>query len=296
MSEIAAGNIYDLGYQRLTGVRLGRRHAIWALYRESLRGAMSGTDIVTTISARSVPCTELNAYFTRAITEFVLPALQPRLLTFWHTEPDGAQHQRGAGHPDALQGIRDADRNLGAILDTFERLDIEGEPDVVVTSDHGFSTIGDRVDVGAALMEAGVKQSPDSTDVVVAEGMIYVPGGDAATVRRIVELLQRLEAAGPVITRTLGAPPAELVRFWNQGGRTSGSLRVLQNVGASQLALYDGPFDHDVVLALSMSPATPRRSQAATSWQRRCSGLPGCRDGRCQPSFRTEGTSVEAVC
>jgi len=39
VSESAAGNIYDLGYQRYEGVRLGRRHAILALYRASLRGA-----------------------------------------------------------------------------------------------------------------------------------------------------------------------------------------------------------------------------------------------------------------
>jgi ABC-2 type transport system permease protein len=33
------GSIYDLGYRRYDGVRLGRRHAIWALYIYSLRGA-----------------------------------------------------------------------------------------------------------------------------------------------------------------------------------------------------------------------------------------------------------------
>lgn len=38
-SETPAGSIYDLGYQRYDGVRLGRRHAIWALYRASLRAA-----------------------------------------------------------------------------------------------------------------------------------------------------------------------------------------------------------------------------------------------------------------
>jgi ABC-2 type transport system permease protein len=38
MSEAAAGSIYDLGYQRYDGVRLGRPHAIWALYVHSLRG------------------------------------------------------------------------------------------------------------------------------------------------------------------------------------------------------------------------------------------------------------------
>ena len=37
MAEPAAGTIYDVGYQRYEGVRLGRRHAIWALYVHSLR-------------------------------------------------------------------------------------------------------------------------------------------------------------------------------------------------------------------------------------------------------------------
>ena len=32
------GNIYDLGYQGYDGPRLGRRHAVWALYVYSLRG------------------------------------------------------------------------------------------------------------------------------------------------------------------------------------------------------------------------------------------------------------------
>ena len=38
-SEPAAGNIYDLGYRRYEGVRLGRHHAITSLYFFSLRGA-----------------------------------------------------------------------------------------------------------------------------------------------------------------------------------------------------------------------------------------------------------------
>ncbi len=38
MSESTAGSIYDLGYKRYEGSRLGRRHAIWALYIYSVRG------------------------------------------------------------------------------------------------------------------------------------------------------------------------------------------------------------------------------------------------------------------
>jgi ABC-2 type transport system permease protein len=39
MADQTAGSIYDLGYRRYEGVRLGRRHAIWALYVHSLRAA-----------------------------------------------------------------------------------------------------------------------------------------------------------------------------------------------------------------------------------------------------------------
>jgi ABC-2 type transport system permease protein len=38
-SEPTAGNIYDLGYRRYEGVRLGRRHAVLSLYLFSLRAA-----------------------------------------------------------------------------------------------------------------------------------------------------------------------------------------------------------------------------------------------------------------
>jgi ABC-2 type transport system permease protein len=38
VADAPAGAIYDVGYQRYEGLRLGRRHAIWALYVHSLRG------------------------------------------------------------------------------------------------------------------------------------------------------------------------------------------------------------------------------------------------------------------
>jgi len=38
VSDPTVGSIYDIGYQRYGGLRLGRRHAIWALYVHSLRG------------------------------------------------------------------------------------------------------------------------------------------------------------------------------------------------------------------------------------------------------------------
>ena len=46
------------------------------------------------------------------VTEVALPEWGPDLLVFWHTDPDGTQHEHSLGHPAALQALRDADANL----------------------------------------------------------------------------------------------------------------------------------------------------------------------------------------
>ena len=199
------------------------------------------------VPKRSVPATELNAYFTRVIVDFVLPELRPTLLTFWHTDPDRSQHRRGLGHADALRAIGDADRHLGAILDAIVALDLAGETDIVVTSDHGFSTIGGRVDVSAALVEAGPKRSAESVDVVVTGGFVYVPGGDPGTVTHVVEVLRGLSGVGALFTGARGAPLAP------------GTL-PLTAIGA------DGEFAPDIIFSLDWSDEENEHGVPGTCW------------------------------
>src|SRR2546423_14252546 len=66
----------------------------------------------------ALPASQWTAYFTRIITEFVLPELTPMLLVFWHTDPDHTSHARGYGAPATRQALADADANLGTILET----------------------------------------------------------------------------------------------------------------------------------------------------------------------------------
>lgn len=146
----------------------------------------------------TLPNTEQNAWITRAITAIVLPEVQPRLIAFWHCDPDRTQHDRGIGHPETLRSLRDADENLGTLLRALEQYDLRDRTDVIVTSDHGFSTITGHVDIVADLVRAGLKESAASTDVVVTGGAIYLPAGDSSRSHRIVELLQTTEGIGPI--------------------------------------------------------------------------------------------------
>jgi arylsulfatase A-like enzyme len=143
-------------------------------------------------SKHAVPATLWTAYFTRIITDFVLPEVMPTLLVFWHTDPDHTTHLRGHSAPETKQALRDADAHLGAILDRYDRLGLRSTTAVVVASDHGGSTITTRArparDLASLLAEGAAAENG---------GSVFVYSSDPAAVAAI----RQLEYVGPVFTR-----------------------------------------------------------------------------------------------
>jgi hypothetical protein len=89
-----------------------------------------------------------------AATKVVLPAFKaagkPFVLVFWSRDPDGTQHNQGdslgtlvpgINGPTSLAAIRNADDDLHALRVALRDLGLEDSTDVIVSSDHGFSTI-----------------------------------------------------------------------------------------------------------------------------------------------------------
>jgi hypothetical protein len=139
----------------------------------------------------AVPATRWTTYFTRVITQFVLPELAPTLLVFWHTDPDHTLHARGYSAPPTIQSLRDADANLGAILEAYSRLGLRETTDCVVTSDHGGSTISRRAqparDLVARLANGAAAENG---------GSVFVYTSDPSAVAAIREF----DYVGPVFT------------------------------------------------------------------------------------------------
>ena len=97
---------------------------------------------------------EQQNFFAAAATRAVLPLFKARgkpfVLVFWSRDPDGTQHNQGdslgplvpgINGPTSLAAIRNADANLAALLKALREQGLADTTDVVVTSDHGFSTI-----------------------------------------------------------------------------------------------------------------------------------------------------------
>lgn len=94
------------------------------------------------------------AYFADVATKIILPMFKARnkpfVLVFWSRDPDGAQHNNGdslntitpgINGPTSLAGIRNADNNLAQIRKALDELSLSDTTNIIVASDHGFSTI-----------------------------------------------------------------------------------------------------------------------------------------------------------
>jgi len=135
----------------------------------------------------------------------------PEFSCLWMNEPDSAQHQTSPGSPQSLAGIRNADDNLARVIKALETKGVLDSTDILVASDHGFSTIGAAVDVAESLNKVGFKATrefktkplPGEILVVANSGssFLYIPDHDEEVLKKVVEFFQNWKSIGVIFTR-----------------------------------------------------------------------------------------------
>jgi arylsulfatase A-like enzyme len=104
----------------------------------------------------------------RFVAEALLGA-SPALAVLWLSEPDHTGHHHALGGPEHRKALAGADACVAHVLEAVQRLHPDGQELLLaVTSDHGQETTDRVVDVAAELVAAGLKDAPDSRDVVPA--------------------------------------------------------------------------------------------------------------------------------
>ncbi len=102
-------------------------------------------------------------WFAAAASRAVLPLLadrhRPFVMVFWSRDPDGTQHNQGdslgtlvpgINGPTSLAAIRNADDDLARLRAAVQELGLSETTDIIVTADHGFSTIAKASETSAA--------------------------------------------------------------------------------------------------------------------------------------------------
>jgi len=123
------------------------------------------------------------AYFVNVTTKVILPKFKEDkkafMLVFWSRDPDGTQHNQGdslnrlipgINGPTTLKAIRNADNNLAEILATLKALGLEKTTNIIVASDHGFSTISKE----SATSFAGTLNYKDVSKGLLPPGFLAI--------------------------------------------------------------------------------------------------------------------------
>ena len=142
------------------------------------------------------------AWGMKALTDYVLPELKPRVAIAWLTEPDHIQHAFGAGSPQALASIRHDDTEVGRLLERLSALGLAGRTNIIVVSDHGFAQTVHNVNVAESLKDAGLMGNEG--DVVIASSgqavALHVKDHDRERIAKIARFLQKQPWCGVVFT------------------------------------------------------------------------------------------------
>ncbi len=156
------------------------------------------------------PNTAQDNWTTHALTKALWKNGVPKYTLLWLSDPDKSQHETGVGSPTALAGIESSDNNLGQVIKALKEKGVWEKTDLMLVSDHGFSTINRTPDIPALLKKGGFTASskledPEPGDVMVVglggSALLYVVNRDEPVIRRVVQFLQTTDCAGTIFCR-----------------------------------------------------------------------------------------------
>lgn len=152
-----------------------------------------------------------DTWTTQALIRYLWRDGLPAYTHLWLAEPDALQHSYGPGTPLALAGVRNSDRNLGLVLAELDRRGLRDTTDVLVVSDHGFSTISRKVDVAVELSKLKFEMKRATPTplqkgeiLAVSNGgstLLYVGEHDPEVSAKLVTTLQAQDWTGVIFAR-----------------------------------------------------------------------------------------------
>ncbi len=154
---------------------------------------------------------KLDQWTLGALTNALWKDNLPDYSLLWMAEPDFSQHRAGPGSAAALKAIKGDDDNLGKLIEALRAKNMYDSTDIIIVSDHGFSTVLTNCDVAKTLEMNGIPayrraprdgQKPGDVMVVGNAGSVfcYVNGHDAKRIEQVVHCLQAQEYAGVIFS------------------------------------------------------------------------------------------------
>ena len=208
--------------------------------------------------AEAMPNDARNQYAIDAFLKVGLDHLHPDAAFMWLNDPDGTAHAKGIGAELTLKSLALVDAGIGRIEDTLRARGLLDRANIIVTSDHGFSTHTRELRLAALVGPFSKPMADGSQDLVVSEGAIYLRSGvDAARVSAIVAALQKRPEVGAIFTRPRAGGESE--------GAVAGTLSF-------DVARWNHPRSGDILVSANWNSETNDAGYAGKTTQ---SGVAG---------------------
>jgi arylsulfatase A-like enzyme len=257
------GEILSASGKKLLAVSSGSSGSAWLLNQADPNGAIIHYDytqppaLATRVAAvlgpapaGAIPDDGRNQYAIDAYLKLGLDEVRPDVTFMWLHDPDGTAHAHGVATELTLRSLAQVDHGIGRIEDTLRAKGLFDRTNILVTSDHGFSTHTGELRL-AALVQPFARPMPDgSPDIIVAEGAIHFrTAADPARVATIVEALQKRPEVGAIFTRartaagTDGVAAGTLsfdVARWNHPTRAADILVAANWTNGKNAAGFEG--------------------------------------------------------
>ncbi len=180
------------------------------------------------------PNRRVNAWAVDALLRVGIDSLDADVGMLWLSDPDHTVHGAGLGSVLADSTIRAVDGEIGRLFAGLAERGLRNQVDVLIVSDHGFSTHAGRTSEIAGVL------APFRDRVIVAGSSIHMRPGHAGATGAVVRALMASPAVGAIFTPS--AQPGGVL------GREPGTLAVASVAGGHARAgdvLFSANWSHE---------------------------------------------------
>ncbi len=119
-----------------------------------------------------VPNISRLAHSIKILKNYILEDIRPEVALLWSSEPDKSQHAFGVGSEISNTVLREVDNEFGMFMEWLNKSNVT--PDIIIASDHGYSTIREVIDVSALLDQSHIldKYAPRNVSIAANGGSV----------------------------------------------------------------------------------------------------------------------------
>lgn len=160
------------------------------------------------VPAEALPNLARNARVTDAFFKIGVDQLKSAVAILWYSDPDTTAHVKGIGAPETLAALKGVDGEFGRLVAGLKERGLDRQTDIMVVSDHGFSTGTGKQSYDRFVTEYLMEKQADLRTVIRAGYGLYIKENADALVPDLVMRLQQQEWIGAIFTASMfpGAP------------------------------------------------------------------------------------------